>query len=166
MLKGEEERTAFDWGFLFQWMVATTMGWILGRILMPALALVLTGLCIAVLQWLILQSRISRDVQWLVLSIAGWSAGGLFVLLVVPVELEIFTGPALGAASGFAQWLVLRREVHWAGWWLVIVPLAWTTGLSVLPGILLTGVMVGVLTGIAFELLLRNPRPVQADSSA
>lgn len=166
MPRGQQARTPFDWGFVFLWIVATSMGWVLGRVLMPALSLVMTGVAMAILQWLVLQSRIVRHVHWLALSVAGWAAGGLFVLVAVPIELDVLTGPAFGAATGFAQWLVLRREVHWSGWWLVVMPLAWTTGLSVLPGILLTGVMAGLLTGIALALLLRNPQPQQAEAGA
>ena len=159
-------RTAsFDWALWFQWIVATTMGWILGQVLLPGLTLVTTGLGIAALQALILISRIRRPAHWLLASAVGWTVGGLFVLLLIPVEAEVLAGPIFGASTGVAQWLVLRREVHWAAWWIPITTLAWTTGLSVLPGILLSGMMAGVLTGIAIELLLRNPRPQQASQA-
>ncbi len=150
---------SFDWGLWFQWIVATTMGWILGQFLFPGMALVVTGLGIAILQWLILQHRISRAWRWLVATNVGWLLSGVIALVAVPVELEfLLVGPLFGAGTGIAQWLVLRQEVHWAGWWIVISTLAWTTGLAVLPGIFLSGIMAGIPTGIALELLLRYPK--------
>jgi len=67
----------------------------------------------------------------------------------------------LGAGSGIAQWLFLRRRLHWAGWWIIISALAWTTGLTVFSGVLLSGAMVGAMTGIALDLLLRYPKPAE-----
>lgn len=153
-----EQKQYFDWGFWFQWIVATTMGWIIGQVLLPGLALVTTGLGISLLQYLILMHRIRQPVRWPLGSTIGWTLGGLVVLLFIPVELEILAGPIFGAATGLAQWIVLRRDVHWAGWWIPISTLAWTTGLSILPGILMSGMMAAVLTGIALEILLRHPK--------
>jgi hypothetical protein len=153
-----QEKTAFDWGLWFQWMVATTMGWVLGQILFPELALVVTGLAIGVLQWLVLQHRIRTAWRWAAATVIGWTIGGVFVLVAVPVEIEFLAGPIFGAGAGIAQWLVLRREVHWSGWWPVVSTLAWTTGLLVLPGFMFSGVMAGMMTGFVLELLLRYPR--------
>ena len=71
--------------------------------------------------------------------------------------MALLAGIVFGAAVGSAQWLVLRREVHWAGWWIVISTLAWAAGLGLLPGFLMSGVMVGAMTGLALDLLLRYP---------
>ena len=54
------------------------------------------------------------------------------------------------------------RRGRWAGWWLVITPIAWITGLTLLPGILATGSMVGAISGIALSLLLHTPHPASA----
>ena len=64
----------------------------------------------------------------------------------------------IGLTVGIAQWVILRRELHWAGWWIIFSIIGWTTGLTLLPGVMLTGTMAGVLTGIALEILLRHPR--------
>jgi xanthine/uracil permease len=55
--------------------------------------------------------------------------------------------------------VILRREAHWSVWWIVISNVGWTTGMALLPGLILTGVMVGAVTGIALELLLPYPKP-------
>ena len=45
-----------------------------------------------------------------------------------------------------------------AGWWIVINIIAWTTGLTLMPGFLLTGAMAGALTGLAMDLFCAIPR--------
>lgn len=151
----------FDWGFLFQWMVATTMGWLLGKVLFPGLTLVVTGLAMSGLQWFILQHRLPKAWRWIAASMVGWLAGGLVVTLLLPEPFEFLSGLLFGLTTGLGQWTVLRREVLWAGWWIPVSALAWTTGLNVLPGIMLSGVMIGLVSGIALEILLRHPKPRQ-----
>ena len=71
------------------------------------------------------------------------------------------------ATTGAAQWLLLRREVHWAGWWILVSLLAWSAALSLapdfgsnaLPPLVLSGVTVAVVTGVALALLLNFPKP-------
>ena len=156
------EKISFDWGLWFQWIMATTMGWVLGQLVFPELALLVTGLAIAVFQWVVLQHRIRKAWRWMVASVAGWTIAGVLVLVTIPVELDFLAGPVWGFCTGIAQWLVLRKEVHWAGWWIIISTLGWTAGISLLPGIMLSGVMPAVMTGIALELLLRYPKPADA----
>jgi hypothetical protein len=71
--------------------------------------------------------------------------------------------------------MVLRRELHWAGWWIIFSIMGWTTGLTLFPGLMLTGTLAGLLTGLALEILSRhpmlktgdvqNPRPDRLDQS-
>jgi hypothetical protein len=58
-----------------------------------------------------------------------------------------------------AQWLVLRREVRWAGWWIIVSALAWTLALGPLSREPVVGVTPGAMTGIVLGLLLRYPFP-------
>ena len=95
--------------------------------------------------------------RWVIAGTIGWAIGWLIVFFAVPDGLEIINGLVVGLAMGIAGWLVLRREVHWAGWWIMLSIVGWTTGLALLPGFLSTGSMAGALTGICLELLLRNP---------
>lgn len=157
----ERNTSQFDWFLLFQWMVVTTLGWFLGQALFPHLAFVTTGLGIGILQWMVLQHHIDKAWRWIVACTLGWTAGWVLVFIAVPAEFEFLLGPVVGATLGTAQWLVLRGEIRWAGWWIVVNILAWTTGLTLLPGILLSGLMPSTLTGITLELLLRNPRLMQ-----
>lgn len=148
---------AFDWFFFFQWLMATTLGWILGRFLLPNLAFATIGIGLGIFQWLILQHRISHAWQWIITTSFGWVIGSSIIMTILPDGMDFLAGLLLGIGVGVVQWLILRREVHWAAWWIVINIVAWTTGMAFFSGILLTGVIVGLITGFALELLLRNP---------
>lgn len=139
--------------------MATTWGWLLGNFLLSGLTLVISGFMVAVFQWLVLQGRVSRPWLWIITTTIGWTAGYLITFYLLPPELESFTGMIIGLAAGIAQWIVLRRELHWAGWWIVFSMIGWTTGMNLIPGIFSTGIMAGTLTGICLEVLLRNPKP-------
>ncbi len=148
---------AFDWAFYFQWIMATTLGWVLAQALLPAVALLAAGPAVALFQWLLLRHQIKVAWRWVAYSTIGWTIGVMLILTFVPPGLEILIGPAIGVAVGVSQWMILREEVHWANWWLVLSTISWTIGLSLLPGLLLTGSLAGSVTGIALELLLRYP---------
>jgi hypothetical protein len=153
----------FDWAFWFQWIMATTLGWILGRFLLPNLAFVVIGIALGILQWFVLQARIHKAWQWIVATIVGWTAGSTLVLFLAVDSMEFLAGVLLGCTVGTAQWLILRKEVHWNGWWIIINVVAWTTGMALLPGLLSTGAMIGAITGLALGLLLQYPKPAQGE---
>lgn len=150
---------SFDWAFWFLWVMATTLGWLLGWLLLPGIALLAAGIGAGFMQWLILQQRISQPVRWFWSTAAGWGVGCLVVLFGLPAELDMFSGVILGLAVGTAQWIILRNDLQWTGWWVVFSIMAWTTGLHLLPGLLMTGISAGGLTGLALEILMRNPKP-------
>ncbi|MBN1660167.1 MAG: hypothetical protein JXA93_17335 [Anaerolineae bacterium] len=154
----EQKRSLFNWFFWFQWIMVTAVGWVLGTVLLPPIDLAVSGIVIGALQGLILQHQIGRNRHWVVASALGWAAGWALTLVAVPAGFGLLAGIVLGAAVGIAQWLVLRREVQWAGWWIIISTLAWATGLGITPGFLMSGVMAGSLTGFALDLLLNFPR--------
>jgi hypothetical protein len=158
----------FDWALVFYWMTTTTAGWLFGWLLWPALALVTAGVLAGALQCVVLVHRIPRAWRWMLATAVGWLAGVLIVVFAAGTG--ILAGLVIGASTGTAQWMLLRREVHWAGWWIVVSSLAWATGLSLapnpesvlLPRVVLSGVMPSLMTGIALELLLRTSRPATA----
>ena len=155
---------SFDWSLWFLWIMATTLGWLLGRFLLPNLAFVIIGIALGVLQWLVLQQRINNAWRWIIATALGWGFGATFLLTIAPGINEFLAGALMGITTGTAQWLILRQEVYWAGWWIAISVVGWTTGMALLPGVMLTGVMAGAVTGIALMLLLSNPKPPIIDS--
>jgi hypothetical protein len=160
--KFKESGASFDWAFLFYWMMATTLGWILGGIVFSSLQELSSGLFVAFFQWLVLLGRIDKAWRWLLFSTVGWVIGWIIAFLTVPAGLELVTAMIIGATLGVAQWFILRQVFHWSGWWIAISVVAWSTGMALLPGFLMTGATTGLITGIAMELLLRYGRqPIQ-----
>jgi len=151
----------FDGVLWFQWIMATAVGWLLGRFLLPNLSFWTIGLAIGILQGIVLQHRIRKSWQWILATAVGWMLGSFIILFVVPQGMDFLAGAVAGLAMGTAQWVILRREIQWSGWWIVMNVVAWTTGMAFLPGILLTGTMVGAITGIALALLLRFPKAIE-----
>ncbi len=154
----------FDWSFWFQWMMATTSGWVLGRFLLPNLSMVVIGVAIGVLQYLVLQYKIQHAWRWIVATVLGWTVGALLTYMFVVEGFDFFAGLFIGLSLGLAQWMILKQEVQWSAWWIVINIVGWTTGIGLLPGIFLTGVLAGAITGIAMEMLLRFPKPVLGEN--
>lgn len=149
----------FDWYLWFLWIMATTLGWVISQLLLPSIGPVVAGFTIGILQWFILKNRIKNAWRWPLATGIGWGIGVGIVLFTIPPEYGFLYGITVGATTGIAQWFILRGEVLISGWWIVISIIGWFTGLSMIPGLLTTGSMAGLLTGVAIELLLRNPKP-------
>ena len=145
--------------------MATTLGWLSGRFILPGLSFVTSGFLVSVFQWLVLQGRLPRAWRWLIATTIGWTIGYLVAFFLLPRGLEFFEGLVIGLTTGIAQWLVLRREVQWAVWWIVFSMIGWITGLTLVPGVLSTGAMAGALTGLCLEILIRYPKRQVISSS-
>lgn len=146
------EERPFNWQLWLQWILATTLGWLLGGAILP-LELG-AGAAIGFLQWLVLRPLIGQAGWWIGASTVGWLLGwGLLTIL--PPQI-VFGGAILGVTTGIAQWFVLRKWTLHASWWPLISALAWIIGLSnFIAGETLVGAVVGAITGIALELLMR-----------
>jgi hypothetical protein len=156
-----------------------------GSILLAAGALagIVNGAMVGGLQWLALRRTVRQlsGWRWILATALGsalpWALGMSMrsslrlaqgndeAVLGAMLLMGLLTGVALGGA----QWLVLRRIVHQAGWWAPASVLAWLQGLVVLVGgasliqtppplwslLLISGItglvvgsLVGVITGI------------------
>jgi serine/threonine-protein kinase len=149
------EPKTLDWALWFYWIMATTLGWLMGRIFFQGIPVVFSGVAVAAFQWAVLYKRIPKSWRWLVVSSLGWIVGYVLYLIFFSANLALLLGPAVGGAVGIAQWFLLRKEVDWAGWWIIISILAWTTGLTLIPGLLTSGALPGALTGLALIILFR-----------
>lgn len=147
--------STLDWTLWFYWIMATTVGWILGSLLFSGIPVVVAGVAIAALQWAVLYKRIPRAWRWLLVSSLGWILGYVLFIVFFASNMGFLLGPLLGAAVGVAQWFLLRREVGWSGWWIVFSILGWTTGLTLVPGLLTSGTLPGALTGLVLVILFR-----------
>lgn len=152
----DTESKSLDWALWFYWIMATTLGWLVGSLFFSGLPVVAAGVTIPALQWAVLYKRIPKAWRWFALSGPGWIAGYILFVILVPASLGNLVGPALGGLAGTLQWLILRDEVAWAGWWIVISIMAWTTGLLLIPGLLSSGALPGALTGLALVILFKS----------
>jgi hypothetical protein len=168
-------------GMFLAWLLVTTLGstagWALGwqaSYLAPgwlavfALAGVM-GLVLGAAQWLVLRANLGGAGWWAAATGLGWAAGfplgaetaGRLGLVGLPFGL--LAGLVTGAALGLLQWLVLRRQVTRAFWWVPVSVFAWASALIYYrPGAnwlgLLFGLLVGIASGVALLWLVYRPR--------
>jgi len=137
------------------------------------------GIGVGVLQWLVLRRRVYRVGWWVLASAAGGygilQAGfeGLSESLSFGALLS-FTGVVAlgGAVTGLLQWLVLRGQVSRAGWWVLASTVGWglvgavlgafpwgVGDTDALVALVVTGAVLGAVTGGALVWLLRQPVP-------
>ena len=142
---------------------------------------IILGIGVGIPQWLVLRRRIS-GVSWWVLASA---AAGIVVIFLFFSFIDIleplsfgsflrYTGIAAlgGAVIGILQWFVLRGKVSRAGWWVLASTVGWALGMAVsevipwggtdedslVPSVM-TGVVLGAVTGAALVWLLRQSAP-------
>ena len=146
---------SMDWALWFYWIMATTLGWLFGSMFFNGIPLIISGVAVAGLQWVVLYKRIQKAWRWVILSSIGWMIGYILLAIFFPAFMMLLVGPVMGGILGLLQWFLLKQEVEWAGWWIVISMLAWTTGLTLMPGFLTSGALPGALTGLALVILFR-----------
>jgi hypothetical protein len=95
--------------------------------LVPSIS-ILTG----VLQYVLLRQCLPRMGWWVLVTVAGWFLGVLLIAL--PGWLGWMDAPLnnldliflmMGLAIGITQWLLLRRRLPLAGWWIAASALGW-----------------------------------------
>ncbi len=193
------------WGFWLGWVVASTVGMLVGFFmifliygLLEALLGsavtddlfeigwlgdlvmgIMLGIVVGILQWLVLQGRVSRVGWWILASAAAGYGISLAFFIGIEESLSFslflrFTGVAAlgGAVMGTLQWLVLRGKVSRAGWWVLASTVGWALGMAVsraiswgpddadaIYALAVTGAVMGAVTGAALVWLLRQPVP-------
>jgi len=136
---------------------------------------------VALCQHLILRRRLTAINGWVLLTTiawtVGWASGWIAVdisfaalspaqharglpLTAVGMPLTVAIGVMAGALIGLAQWVILRRHVKRAAWWIAATAGSW--GLAFLSiaagvGLMYRGVIVGGVTG-AVLIWLTLPR--------
>lgn len=191
------ERSRVGWRFWLLWVLASTVGLFLGlvvgffgalkvsdfqRDLAWAAIAAGAGAGVGIMQWLVLRRQVSRVGWWALASLVGLgvaAVGGVAVALAAGYSMEWFPmagwiviAAVGGAMAGIMQWLILRRQVSRAGWWVLASTVGWAVsvaGLVVLGeeimdflalGVGLAGIVgLGAMTGLALVWLLRQPAP-------
>jgi hypothetical protein len=148
----------------FDTIMGVTMGTVMGA----------TG---GYFQWVVLRERIARIGLWGLASALGF---GLAMGAVIAADAGenyamagVLIGSVYGAAGGILHWLILRRHVARAGWWLLANMLGSWVGVIGIPatvaiseagnwdlGLMIFGLVFGAghgaITGIALVWLLRQ----------
>ncbi len=116
---------------------------------------------IGTMQWLVLRRQVPRAGWWVLATAFGWFVGvpvgltgvgavgqpraeAIGLLVMWPLG-----GAVAGAVLGVMQWLVLRRRVPRAGWWVLASAVGGAVALAV--------VGAGAIIGGALVWLLRQP---------
>jgi len=135
------------WSTWLQWVAASILGFALGAAMGNAIAvsipstacanlwcllpgldltvlLVVLGLAGGFMQWLTLRRYIAKGGWWIPASGLGFPPA-LLIAMVAGISLggdslaaPILMGVVFGVLSGIMPWLVLRRHVARAGWWI------------------------------------------------
>ena len=151
-----------QWKFRLYWVLASTVGIVIiyatlglaqfvfymDRLELAGVGAV-AGAVAGIMQWLVLRRRISRAGWWVLVSAIGWAMGSI-VFFYSYYRYTFWSGLVVaGAVVGIMQWLVLRRHISQAGWWILASAGGVVAGLAVFP--------YGIITGIVLTRLLRHP---------
>lgn len=137
--------TRDEWSLGIRWVVATTLGWVIGFFVCAAFKAILEsfrsdgaviGVCVGILQSIALRGRIKHTGWWIVATVVGFAIGK-FAADAIAQSMDGAVGFALGGAAigialGAAQWLVLRRQLALADLWIPATALAWAVGWSLI----------------------------------
>jgi len=182
-------------GYWLAWFLASVMGFGMGAILGVSFAYglfdrdpfdatmgitlgIVMGATGGYMQWVVLRERIAGAGLWVLASALGFGLAMGAIGAVGSNENYVMT-PLLmvaaffGVGCGIPQWLILRRHVARAGWWLlanllgslvgaIAIPIAAALGeagnwgLAVMTFGLVFGAGNGAITGVALVWLLRQ----------
>lgn len=159
--ESEQPRSQFDWGLWLQWLLATTLGWLVGLFLLGEVGI---GACVGLAQWLVLRREVANAGWWILVSAVAWLVGWeLIAAGLLPPGTNLISalvvGAIMGSFLGVGQWLLLRRWTQYASMWIPANLSAWSVSFSgMFGGAIMAGVVAGAVTGLVLDLLLRYPR--------
>jgi hypothetical protein len=186
------ERNEFRLGLA--WTLATTLGLILGYLLVALVAgdielgivqvltPIVSGILLGVAQWLELRGYVVNSHDWIINLAGGWVVGytlGLYVVqALAKTPLGMLVGYIFfGLIIAVFQYPVLRREIPHVVTWILANVIGWTLGAYIsqfvtgalfrnappnaltasVASVGITGLVAGIVTGIALVLIVRQP---------
>jgi hypothetical protein len=156
-------------------VITVVLGGVPGGFAVGFMAVVVGLAIMGLLQWLVLRhwAHRLRWWSWILATVLGQLAGTSLVTIAVlgslatgavgglgahvgaqtiQLGVKFLSGALLGGVEGFAQWLVLRRHLRAAGWWIVAMmaaeALAAVASLAVSGGAAFEGVAAQVLMSL------------------
>lgn len=178
-----------DWRFAIVWALANGIGFGLGQSIIYFLSLfssihepvlytpiaistLIQFAFIGVIQWAVIQHhfpRIERWHGWVIAAVFGGGMGNLLTMGMVSgisyLTPTILLAIILSLAIGLIQWLVLRRQIRRAGWWVVANLLGWVLSMAIVESLarsrsgfswLLIGFVYGAITAPILTWILRH----------
>lgn len=108
-----------DWPFWLQWVLATTMGWVVGWFVMDWLYIAVTvfatgaviGASAGIPRWFVLRCCVTQSVRWIAASAAGGALGGLLSPGWGRLPILAAMGAVPGAVTGGMPIWLLRHPV-------------------------------------------------------
>ncbi len=152
--------------FLLQWILATTLGIAIGKFFGTlsglfssvggftgafAIAGFVVGSVVGFMQQITLKrQQVNQIDRWGLATGFGGGLGGLVtgaIIFTLPGNIAFYVGSTVagvttGTTIGVMQWLILKRSVYKARWWILANAIGWTVG-----EVLLWAVIVGVMDG-------------------
>jgi hypothetical protein len=132
------------------------------------------GLLTGVLQYGLLRRYLPRMGWWVLATTGGWLLGGL--LIAIPTWLNWTEGSIdldlafilMGLAIGAGQWLLVRRRLSRAGWWIGANVVGWgllglitTSNTLGQFGLFTLGLLPACATAATLALLMNQVKPTQ-----
>ncbi len=171
------------WRLWLWWVLASTVGWAVGGpvgvavgssgdiIVAGYVGVAVGGIVAGELQWLVLRRQVAGAGWWVLASTVAAAVVGVVVFGVGVVSADVgWVGGAglFGTVVGVLQWLVLRRQVARAGWWVLASTVGWVVGGPVggFVGWAALGAVYGAITGSVLVWLLRQRLPDSDQPSA
>lgn len=134
----------------------------------------IVGLLTGILQYGLLRRFLPRMGWWVLTTAGGWLLGVLLIMISswlgwMEASINIkFVFIMMGLSIGVGQWLLLRRRLPWAGWWIVANVVGWgllaliTSGDSIGQfGLLILGFLPASATAAALALLINHAKQIQ-----
>lgn len=185
----------FGWGFWLRWVLASSLGSAVGVAIAGFVGSVIGegfagmgtvgvifGALLGGMQWLVMRKYVALTGWWALATAVGYFLAGIateqWVFRQIPyselgVQPIVSFGAVGGIVGGTMQWLVLRKHVARAGWWVLasivglIVGMGIAVPVAIMPGQIgaiefiivfgiVFGVGVGVIPGAVLVWLLRQ----------
>ena len=139
------------WRIYLQWVLANVFGGALGfplsdivydsieaqvgGTLGQAISGAMIGAALGLAQWLIIRRGVSKTGSWVLVTTVSWGMALALYESIGGALGRTVGGATIGAALGFAQWLVIRRRVSKSSSWVLAttvgLAMGWSLGLAI-----------------------------------
>lgn len=137
------EQLIISWRFWMFWALAFLgfpIGGLLANVLVgpvtntvkAALAGLITGAVIGLIQWLVLKSIMQLPVWWIAATGAGMAVGLAVSTAVLGIETAgnelLWRALITGLCIGIAQWIIFRNILPASAVWVIVIAIGWMIG--------------------------------------